>query len=371
MSFLRKIRNRLDREPDEQHYAPPPGPPPPNLNQDYAPPPGPPPPNSRQVYYPPPVGPPPGPPPGPGAAPPTWTAAPEHSHALGLLSDAPEDEFEAGIQFCDRNPLEQPRFISSVDVERISERGVGAWGLVRPTLRRFDGTVSGDNKKGLAGAWRVKTSKKCGDTSILSDLPIIGGMYDVPRGKQGVYYEVLVHKMEGTIAVGKLALFSSLPPPGVLTISIVGTACRPYPEFRLPGWNRQSAALHLDDMRKFFEDGDGGRDYATHLKVHPGCVIGCGYDFFSGAIFFTYNGQRQPDAFPSVYMPRGTVDVYACLGVQGDCDFEVNFGTASFAWKEAEEWKWRLDGHVGVTGQAGPSGPSDELPAYTRTSRRR
>lgn len=124
-------------------------------------------------------------------------------------------------------------------------------------------------------------------------------------------------------------------------------------------------------MRKFFEDGDGGRDYATHLKVHPGCIVGCGYDFSTGAVFFTYNGQRQRDAFPSLYMPRGLVDVYACLGVQGECDFEVNFGTAGFAWKEAEEWKWKVEGHVGVTGQAGSSGSPGELPAYTATTRSR
>lgn len=30
-------------------------------------------------------------------------------------------------------------------------------------------------------------------------------------------------------------------------------ACKPYPLFRLPGWNRLSAALHLDDRRKFYE----------------------------------------------------------------------------------------------------------------------
>lgn len=224
MSFLRKIRNKLDaRESEPQHYAPPPGPPPSNSTREYAPPPGPPPPESNHAYYAPPPGPPPsrsgplGPP--PTASPPIWTAAPERSHTLGLLSDAPEDEFDAGVRFCDRNPLEQPRFISSADVERIAERGAGAWGLVKPSLRRFDGTVSGDNKSGLSGAWRVRTSSKCGDTSILSNLPIVGGMYDVPKGKQGVYYEVLVHKMDGTIAVGKL--------PYTLTSKYFMLTCRP------------------------------------------------------------------------------------------------------------------------------------------------
>jgi hypothetical protein len=136
----------------------------------------------------------------------------------------------------------------------------------------------------------------------------------------------------------------------------------------MPGWNRQSAALHLDDMRKFFEDPDGGRDYALGRTAHPGCVVGCGYELAGGALFFTYNGARLPDAFPGLYLPRGAQDVYAALGVYGACDFEVNFGTAPFAWKEANEWAWRVEGHVGrAIGAAPAAGPSDEdLPAYQR-----
>ena len=34
----------------------------------------------------------------------------------------------------------------------------------------------------------------------------------------------------------------------------LGTICKPYPDYRLPGWNRLSAGLHLDDMQKFYED---------------------------------------------------------------------------------------------------------------------
>ena len=68
----------------------------------------------------------------------------------------------------------------------------------------------------------------------------------------------------------------------------VGTTCRPYPEFRLPGWNRLSAGLHLDDMQKFWEDPCGGRSYDKRLTtVVEGDVIGCGYDFSSRALFYT------------------------------------------------------------------------------------
>ena len=63
-------------------------------------------------------------------------------------------------------------------------------------------------------------------------------------------------------------------------------------------------------MRKFYEDPDGGRDYAPRLKVYPGCVVGCGYEFASGVLFFTFNGERLPEAFRGLYVPRVAQDVY-------------------------------------------------------------
>ncbi|KAI0035177.1 hypothetical protein K488DRAFT_76756 [Vararia minispora EC-137] len=327
MGFFR----RSDR--NAPHYAPPPGPPPPSSRARYAPPPGLPP--GRIPSY----SPPPDPPPKPkrSAAPPRWAPAPE-------ISEASEQDFEAGVAFCDAYPLDQPKLISSAAVERIHERGCGAWGLVKPAHHHFSGLVNGDNKSGLAGSWRVVTDKTCKDSCITSDLPVVGALYE-HRGKRGIYFEVRINKMEGTIAVG--------------------TACKPYPEFRLPGWNRQSAGFHLDDMRKFFEDADGGRDYAPHLSVHPGCTVGCGYDFSTGVIFFTFNGERLPDAFRGLYLPRSACDVYAAIGVEGVNDLEVNFGTATFIWKEGNEWAWRVEGHVGQT-IAGTSYLGEELPAYSK-----
>lgn len=119
-------------------------------------------------------------------------------------------------------------------------------------------------------------------------------------------------------------------------------------------------------MRKFFEDADGGRDYTpslTHVRVSRGDTFGCGYDFTRNAIFFTYNGDRLPDAFVGAYVPRAQHDVYAAIGVEGACEFDVNFGGEVFRWKEANEWAWRVEGHVGrLTGGSG--GDDDELPTY-------
>lgn len=149
-----------------------------------------------------------------------------------------------------------------------------------------------------------------------------------------------------------------------------GTACRPYPQYRFPGWNRLSAGLHLDDFQKFFEDPDGGRPYDSRLTtLRPGDVIGCGYEFRSGSLFYTYNGERLDTAFRGIYMPREQYDVYAAIGVGGPGanHLLVNFGGDDgehlYRWKPGREWAWQVDGHVGRL--AGSSSGADELPAYS------
>jgi len=125
-----------------------------------------------------------------------------------------------------------------------------------------------------------------------------------------------------------------------------------------------SAGFHLDDFRKFFEDPDGGRDYTDAIShIRSGDIVGCGYEFATGALFYTYNGSRLPNAFTGIYIPRHQQDVFAAIGVEGHTEFQVNFGGDVFRWKEGNEWAWRVEGHVGRLG--GGSGlQDDELPAY-------
>lgn len=104
---------------------------------------------------------------------------------------------------------------------------------------------------------------------------------------------------------------------------------------------------------------------STRDQIAKGDTIGCGYEFHSGAIFFTYNGQRLVDAFSGIYMPRHLHDVFAAIGVQGKTSFEVNFGGELFKWPEGNEWHWRVEGLTGRLSDT--DGIDEELPAYTRT----
>lgn len=303
-------------------------------------------------------------------APPEWAPAPERSHTLGLINEATDDEFASAEKFCAHYPPNPPRLLSSEVVQNLEEQGCRYWGIEYPRSPRFKGEIhNGDKKESSLNVVKVKAKKDCQDVCLFSTLPIMAGLYDI-QGKSGIYYEVLIHKMNGIIAIGaSFTCLQSVPDPSpihkfAITIISTGTACQPYPDWRFPGWNRLSAGLHLDDMRKFCEDPDGGRDYSPLItRISPGDIVGCGFDFTRNSIFFTYNGQRLPDAFSGLYVPRANYDVYAAIGVEGACEFEVNFGGDVFRWKEGNEWAWRVEGHVGKMA-GGPSG-GEELPEYS------
>jgi len=279
---------------------------------------------------------------------PDWSASASRSHADGLYSDAPEKEYENAEAFCATFPVDAPRLLPSDIVQSIRETGARCWGLDTPALPRFSGTIANEGGRSLgsllfSGLSSVSTAPNCGDTCIFSNLPILGGLYQYPSGFKGVYYEVTIHRMDGTVAIG--------------------TASKPYPEYRFPGWNRLSAGLHLDDMRKFFEDPDGGQDFSDSIrKFTPGDIVGCGYEFQHGELFFTYNGSRFPTAFKGVYFPKEKQDVYAAIGVGGQAKFDVNFGVEPFAWKAGNTDEWRISRHIGCLSSGVVD--TEELPTY-------
>jgi len=73
--------------------------------------------------------------------------------------------------------------------------------MTLPSSSRFKGYVVSGINKGGAGVTKVVTDGKCEDVCLFSNLPIMAGLYDI-KGKQGVYYEVVVREMTGFIAIG-------------------------------------------------------------------------------------------------------------------------------------------------------------------------
>ena len=137
----------------------------------------------------------------PDAPPPQWTPAAEQSHTYGKYKDAPFDEYREAERFCTRHPVEQPKLLPSDVVERLSQEGCKPWGMRLPSSPRFKGRVESGTDKGGAGVTKVVTDRKCKDVCIFSDLPILAGLYDT-KGKQGIYYEVVIREMGRNIAIG-------------------------------------------------------------------------------------------------------------------------------------------------------------------------
>ncbi|KAG0700635.1 hypothetical protein DFH29DRAFT_853492 [Suillus ampliporus] len=284
----------------------------------------------------------------PPGAPPEWAPAVEQSCTYGLQNEASSESYEKALEFCERHPVESSTILPSRIIADIDKNGCSEWRIQVDASSPITVVHNPDGKGGLS---RIRSGAGCPDVCLLSNLPIVAGQYHFPNDG-GVYFEITVHKMTDPTKGGVIA---------------IGTACRPYPLWRLPGWNRLSAGFHLDDFHKFFEDPEGGRPCfpgSAPLTSVVGHTIGCGYSFHTGTMFFTIDGQRLSDAFTGIYLQnRSGIDVYAAVGMSGECDVSVNFGGTSFKWLEGNEWIWKVDRQVRKLG--GDVGEQEELPAYS------
>ncbi|CAG8566387.1 834_t:CDS:2 [Paraglomus occultum] len=97
------------------------------------------------------------------------------------------------------------------------------------------------------------------------------------------------------------------------TTIAIGLATKPYPPFRLPGWNLYSVGYHSDGCK--FNDAFKGYSYGPEWgKV--GDIVGCGYFAATGRVFFTKNGQTLGTAFASIRHLW-----YPTIGADGPCKF--------------------------------------------------
>ncbi|KAF7980674.1 hypothetical protein HWV62_37103 [Athelia sp. TMB] len=357
----------------------------------YAPPPGPPPPSSSSAPHPS-YRPPPGPP--PAAPPPEWTATAARSDQWGLLSDAPDTEYEDAEVFCRQECVSTRHFLEETwYVPDRVDGGLPPWGLQQVDYNpeiygytgRFDGVISNSLSHGrnpfhpASGSIRVQTTSNSKSTCLLSTrpiLPFLSAGSSISTTQHGVYFEIRnIDCMEDAIAIG--------------------TACKPYPHWRFPGWNRLSVGLHLDDGHTFYQNPDGGVPPSArsplqalipadprHLNKErlKGMVFGCGIDLRTTGVFFTVNGEKLPDAYRGVY-PRGVRgvaeadgagDVYAAVGVSGKANFEINFGgpgDAKFLWQPANEGDWEVGLGLGLSARAETGGGDEVLPNYYGASR--
>ena len=128
-----------------------------------------------------------------------------HQHTWGLFAEATTDEYERAEDFCKRFDVQEPHLLTQDVLEWIGKYGCGAWSLLPPASPRFRGSIYGvdvTNEK-HNGTVKVSIEKDCQSVCLLSNYPILAGLYDI-QGKSGVYYEVKVERMAkgAVISVG-------------------------------------------------------------------------------------------------------------------------------------------------------------------------
>ena len=118
------------------------------------------------------------------------------------------------------------------------------------------------------------------------------------------------------------------------TVCAIGLATKPYPWFRLPGWNKRSVAYVSNGTRRISQP-LSAKPFGTAMK--EGDVIGCGYRPRYGTVFFTHNGKKIDDA-----VMGHKSDLFPTIGAMGPCSLHVNLGQMGFVLIEANIKKWGL-----------------------------
>lgn len=241
------------------------------------------------------------------------------SHDTSPTSNAPGDLSDAGYNFCHQNPLIPPQHLTTASLREIS---MGALTLLPPPYNNHHRNHS--NSLTLTSAPKsslpiVSTAAGCLDTTLLSSQPLYAAGYHHPANThlpKRIYFEIRILR---------------LPPRTQEATVAIGFAAKPYPSFRLPGWNRGSLGVHGDDGRRYCNDSYGGKDFVQggwRAGERVGIGMCFGADATGGEVWFTRNGERvggwwldeevdaERDWDPRVGLD-GRWDVYAALGVWG------------------------------------------------------
>jgi hypothetical protein len=238
----------------------------------------------------------------------------DEAEFLPKMKEQERENYFQGKQFQEQfPPSAQPLDTSLSDAERefIADRGIQAYVFEQPSEHSSVPSIVVEDKLD------VRFTSHDPNSAILNcPLPT--------HENDTVYFEV------------KLFEF-----PESSTVSI-GVATKPYPLFRLPGFNRYSIAYDSTGTVRVNQP-----FYSPSIwpKLIEGDVLGCGFKPRSGIIFFTHNGKKVVEAAHNVKF-----DMYPIIGSQGPSKLDVNLGQLGYVFIEANVKKWGFGSVYGTIG---------------------
>ncbi|KAJ2415849.1 Protein ssh4 [Coemansia sp. RSA 2530] len=113
----------------------------------------------------------------------------------------------------------------------------------------------------------------------------------------------------------------------------IGLATKPYPAWRMTGWNKYSAGYCVNNGSVHQNSPFKGAHIGEQLFV--GDILGIGYQPRSGVVWFSRNGRR----FKAV-LSGMLYDLFPTISADGPCSFSANFGQRGFVFIEANVKRW-------------------------------
>ncbi|PKC75879.1 SPRY-domain-containing protein [Rhizophagus irregularis] len=236
--------------------------------------------------------------------------APDPTHEYGKKHEATNTSLRDAESFSNQYPpnenLPTPEEIENI----VIQDGYKAWIFKPEDILTKRTSISNDGI--TVELYKRKLGSKYDDMMIQTNFPFFTPEIHNPEEEILHYFEItLLNKVSKDYTVA------------------IGISTKPYPYFRLPGWNKHSVGYHSDDGRKFWNDEFGGRDYGPEWGK-LGDVIGCGYKPKTGEVFFTKNGKFLGIAFAGLRHIW-----YPTIGSDGHVKMKINFGDEPFVYKEA------------------------------------
>ncbi|KAJ2875105.1 Protein ssh4 [Coemansia aciculifera] len=113
----------------------------------------------------------------------------------------------------------------------------------------------------------------------------------------------------------------------------IGLATKPYPAWRMTGWNKYSAGYCVNNGSVHQNSPFKGAHIGEQLFV--GDILGIGYQPRSGVVWFSRNGRRYKAIVSGMLY-----DLFPTISADGPCSFSANFGQRGFVFIEANVKRW-------------------------------
>lgn len=208
-------------------------------------------------------------------------------------------------------PTSIPTDITLSQFLSIQEKGVSAWAFEPDYEDNLSLYVQSRTEITFLADGPGMPAREGGGNNVMANLPL-------PKLNEVYYWEVKMYDKP------------------VNTEVAIGLATKPYPSFRLPGWNKYSVAYFASDGFKSHNYPFTSASYGPALA--EGDVLGVGYRPRTGTVFFTRNGRKLEDAYTGLQR----LNLFPTVGANGPCTLHVNLGQAGFVFIEANVKKWGL-----------------------------